>query len=198
MAKKSKSAALVNAQDAHEFAATIARRIATAQVKTATPSRAQNKIQARVTWTEPDGRPGLGYYSMDCSAAEGLGKKTSGPRMKNFVDDLVRTLQWAKARAAKDGYADHGPFQEELHDELTTLGVFNATAGIHDLLKKAMASIQACAQTGLHRNQRRSKNQEKAKDYLMSNIMFALKNGLTDAEINDVVQLAFVKHTMES
>jgi hypothetical protein len=199
MAKKSASVVYVNAQESREFAETIAHRIATAKVKTATPSRSQNKIQVRVTWTEPNGKPGLGYYSMDTGTAESLGKKSSGPLLKNFVDDLFRTLQWAKAHAEKKYRSDdYGPFQSDLHDELIGLGIFTATAGIHDLYKKAMASIQTCVQAGLHRSQRRTKNQEKAKAFLENNILFALKNGLTDADINDVVQLAFVKHTMES
>ena len=107
----------VNASDAKEFADTIAHRISTAEVKTATPTRAQNKIQVRIAWTEPDGKPGLGYLSMDSGDAEKLGKKTSGPLIKNFIDDVFRVVQWAKAAAKKDYRTDDwAPFHEEVHD----------------------------------------------------------------------------------
>jgi hypothetical protein len=153
----------------------------------------------RIAWTEPDGKPGLGYLSMDSGDAEKLGKKTSGPLIKNFIDDVFRVVQWAKAAAKKDYRADDwAPFHEEVHDCLLGIGVLNATSKIHELHKQAMVTISACAQTGLHKSQRRAKNQEKVKAYLESNILFAIKNGLTDDEIQDIIKVAFVKHTMES
>ena len=79
-----------------EFAALLMHRVRTAEVKTASPSRAQTKIQVRIAWTDPDGKPGLGYCSVDTGVAEQLGKKTTGPNLKNFFDDVFRTDAWAR------------------------------------------------------------------------------------------------------
>ena len=196
--QKRKTVILVNAADSAEFARTIVHRIATAEVKTATPSRAQNKIQVRIAWAEPGGKPGLGYLSMYSTAAEKAGRG-NGPLLKDFLDEVFRVVQWAKHLARKEGCeADWGAYHEDLHADLSSLGVFNTTGRLHEIHTDSIAAIYECAKSGIHLSVRKTKNQEKAKKYLDSCIQFALQNGMKDDEINEIIKLAFVKHTMES
>ena len=192
---------LVSAVKTREFAEILVARLVTAQVKTASPSRAQTKIQARVTWLEPDGKHGLGYVAISTSDAELLVKgRDSGPGFKNFVDDVFRTTEWAKEMSHKSYQSDHnwGAYHTDLHNELQKLGFFNADSSIHDLYKQAVDAIRKCAAAGKHKTARVERDRKRAERYLDQAITFAVQNGLKDAEIQEIIHVAFVKHTMES
>jgi len=183
--------------DAKEFAKLIAHRISTAKVKTASPSRAQQKIQVRIVWTDPDGQHGLGYLSMYASAAE---KGSTGPSLKNFIDDVFRIIKWSRdtSRGIYGNDNDWSSFHGEVWRELQKTTCLDATSQVHTLKSRAVHAIVKCAQDGAHKKARREANQAKAKLYIDRSVTFAVNNGLKDDEIRDLIQLAFVKHTMES
>jgi hypothetical protein len=194
MASKKKVPALSPA----EFAVLVAHRINSAEVKTASPSRAQNRIQVRIAWTDPDGKPGLGYLSMFTTSAERLGKGSTGPLLKNFIDDVFRTEIWAKT-LIKDAYGSHWTdAQDELHSELDKLGEYVSSAKIHTLQKQAIDAIRKCAAAGVHVEARKTRNRKRAEDYLGRALLWAMNNGLKDDEIREIIHTAMVKHTMES
>ncbi len=199
--RKDKSGYVIG-QTAADFANVLAHRIKTAQVKTATPSRAQNRIQVRIAWKEPNGNPGLGYYSMHIQTAESLAKKHSGgPSLFNFIDDVFRIISWAKA-ATHDKHGsiswDYGEIHQSVRDELTACGALNGTAKIHTLYGECMQAIAACFRAGKHNTARTAKNREKAKEAIGRVIAFALANGMNDKEIREYIDVAFVQHTMDS
>ena len=200
MAAKKKPV-LVSAARTQEFAETLMHRLATAKVKTASPSRAQTKIQVRVAWVEPDGKHGLGYVAISTSDAELLVKgRDSGPGFKNFVDDVFRTTEWAKdvAQNTYQSVQNWGAFHTDLHNELQKLGFFNADSKVHDLYKQAVDAMRKCAAAGKHKTARVERDRKRAERYLDQAITFAVQNGLKDAEIQEIIHVAFVKHTMES
>src|SRR5512135_1509773 len=183
-----------------EYAAILAHRISTAEVKTATPSRAQGKIQVRVAWTDPNGARGLGYLAMSTGDAEQLARgASSGPSLKNFFQDVFRIVRWTKEVCRKETHSESnwGAYEEDLRLEVKKLGVFNSNSRIHSLHQECLKAIRDCAASGQHKNARKSRLQKRVKDAISGNIQFAISQGLTDEEIRDIVELAFVKHTME-
>lgn len=195
-----KSVVYVNGAATTEHARSIAHAVGTARVRTATPSRAQGKIQVRVAWTEPDGSHGLGYLSMDTRDAEQVAiKKATGPALKNFFQDVFRTVKWSKKTCRKDTKrdADWGAYEEDLFTELKKLGVFNSNSPIHALHKEAVQAIADCAGAGKHKVARKELLVKRVKKAISGNIQFAIEQGLSDIEIRELVELAFVKHTME-
>jgi len=136
--------------DAKEFAKLIAHRISTAKVKTASPSRAQQKIQVRIVWTDPDGQHGLGYLSMYASAAE---KGSTGPSLKNFIDDVFRIIKWSRdtSRGIYGNDNDWSSFHGEVWRELQKTTCLDATSQVHTLKSRGVHAIVKCAKMVLIR-----------------------------------------------
>ena len=198
--KKPSNVVYVKGNLTKEHAKLIAHRLSTAEVKTATPSRSQGKIQARVAWTDPDGAHGLGYLSMDVRDAESVAAgKGTGPSLNNFFQDVFRVVQWCKKTSRKEmgTDADWGAYEQDLRAELNKLGVFRSDSKVHALHKDTIAAIRDCAAAGEHKTARKTRMIKRVKDAISGNIQFAISQGLSDDEIRELVELAFVKHTME-
>jgi hypothetical protein len=198
--KLAKDVILVPSNVTERHAALLAHRVQVAEVKTATPSRAQHRIQVRIAWTDPDGAHGLGYLSMTVQDAESVAvKKTFGPSLHNFFQDVFRTVQWSKKQCRKETgrSSDWGAFEDDLMTELKKLGVMNSNSRIHELHRAAVQAIGDCAGAGKHKTARKERLVKKVKAAISNNIQFAISQGLSDDEIRELVELAFVKHTME-
>ena len=118
--------------DVNDFAKEIVHAIHNAKVKTATPTRAQNSIQVRVSWKDLSKKPRLGYMSLSAKTAEAIFKSgkinISKVKIKEFIMETFRTHQWAHDLEAKatTRAIGQGACLQALDEELTRLGVFES------------------------------------------------------------------------
>jgi hypothetical protein len=194
--------------EVEKLAKSIAFAITTAKVKTATPSRSQNKIQVRISWKDVDGKNHLGYFSMRSSSAVGMVKhhkaRVTGSQWvsgSKFIEDVFRTHKWAEdlEQGIKvknfNGSIGSRACLAALKDELNTLGAFKAVIPIMD---QALQAIHDCAAEGKHTTAFEARKRKEAKAYIGRAIDFAIQHGLKDAEIHEVINEVFVKNVMES
>ena len=137
---------------------------------------------------------------MSTQDAEGLLRGYTGPTLNNFVNDIFRISQWSRA-SARNQYGSEsncGAFEQALDDELNALRFFNSDSRIHTIKTLSIDAIRKCAKSGAHTKALRSRRREEAKSHLDRAIQYAIGNGLKDAEIREIIDLSFVKHTMES
>ncbi|MGH9917865.1 MAG: hypothetical protein ACRD6W_03175, partial [Nitrososphaerales archaeon] len=87
----------------------------------------------------------------------------------------------------------------DLMDELyKKIGAIKPGSKIHVLYKQATKAITEVAKKGTHVSAREKRLRQKAKEYLEGAVAFAISNGLKDADVREALDMALVKHTMES
>lgn len=169
-----------------------------AKVKTASPSRGGFKVQVRVTWKDLAGKPGLGYFSMHTAMVSKAANHTSQKWTRDFVNAVFRVEDWAKAEESKDASKDSHLLQKKVLDELEKLGEFAVGSPAEKLTDKAFKEIRAVVASGKDQKVKRIRGRLKARDYLHQAIMYALREGLRDDEVRDLVKECLVEHTMKS
>lgn len=173
----------------------------TAQVKTASPSRAGFRVQVRVSWKEPGGKPGLGYFALDTSNVGNVtATKYPLALRRDFVSALFRAEKWAAAAyaAAPSEIGGWSQFERAMLDALDSRGTLDDKAAVDKLLQQSLKAIQTVVNAGKDQKVRRIRNKKKAKDYLYQALIYALGSGLRDDEVRDLVKQALVEHTMKS
>jgi len=183
-------------KDVADFAANIRHCISNAKVKTATPTRSQNKIQTRIAWKNLDGTNGLGYFSVSTTTAEALALR-GGHRIKdeNFIDEIFRVNKWAWNEGEYDTY-EANMRSRQFHIELKRVGI-TSTQKISELIDGTLEAIKKCVKAGKHKTARESRMKQKAKSYISGAVDFAIKNGLKDQDIRDLINEAFVRNVHE-
>src|SRR5580704_8710499 len=123
---------------ASEFAPILFHRVNSARVKTASPSRAQKKIQVRITYESPNGKRGLGYYSMNVSVAEKLTKQsifTNYPHPTSFINEVFRVTKWAESSY------DSAARSQEIQHEMRRNGPYDIYDKAKQLLLESLEAI---------------------------------------------------------
>lgn len=171
-------------------------------VKTASASRAGNKIQARLTWTE-NGKKQLGYLSTYLTK----GKLAASPlppgsviqqtfRARERATDIVTSQPGVSVATGPDLYGNVNSIENIVISTLTQDGAVVAKLAllcheVHQKMEKVVAD-------GGHRTARQSRNQIRSRKSLASTLDFALNSGISDDEVRDMLKEAIVRHTMNS
>jgi len=175
----------------------------TSQVKTASPSRSGFKVQVRVAWKEPSGKPGLGYFSVHTGSMSNQGHRVNNPAalMRDFAESIFRTKDWAlRVGSTAPGPVSYGwtDIEKALLDKLDVAGEFAPKSKLDKLSQHAMKEMRAVVASGKDQRIKRIKTRSKARDYLYQAIMYGLESGLRDDEVRELVKQALVEHTMKS
>lgn len=191
----------------HDLVQKVSHRIGTSQVKTASPSRSQGKIQVRVTWLDENGKRGIGYYSVPTAT---ITKGSVIISVWDFVSCVFRVRTEISALVSElSTQVTRGPFFFDkkdtagkltgvLLDLLTQNRLLNKESPASHLCDAAVEKIYACVREGRHHSARSERMRKKGRTYLESALCFALKNGVTDDEIKEMVDMAFVRQIMDS
>ena len=168
--------------------------IATSEVKTATPTRVGRSVQTRVTWRTRDGKRQLGYISRHST-------HSSSFTTREFIYEVYRVEKFIK-----EAYDKHGRVNDEyaeaydmyVRETLDAHTIMAATSRAHQLRDEAQDKINRCRANKEPDDLRKALARKKAREYIGNAVIFAKKNGISDDEINELLNLAFVRHTMES
>lgn len=163
------------------------------EVRTASASRAGNKIQARLVWDE-GGKRQLGYVSV------GVGK-SGVPQVapRTLLDQALRLSARARAGAeaagatGSDRWQRAAAIESEVRDALESL--HPSVQGLCDEVHRKMKAVH---RDGGHQANRRARNQKRAREALASTLDYVLSNGVSDDEVRTMLKEALVRHTMES
>jgi citrate lyase beta subunit len=168
--------------------------IATSEVKTATPTRVGRSVQVRVAWRTRDGKHGLGYISRHSS-------HSSTFSTKDFIYEVYRVEKFIKAAYEKYGRVNDeyaSAYDLFVRETLNSSTIMHAQSRAHELRWEAQDKINRCKANKEPDSLRLALARKKAREYIGNAVLFAKKNGISDDEINELLNLAFVRHTMES
>ncbi len=177
-----------------EFLLDLEQAIATSAVKTATPTRIGRSVQARVAWRTRDGKHGLGYIARHAG-------HSSTFNTREFIYEVYRVENFIKAAFELYGRVNDeygSAYDLYVRNAIEKSPMLYANARAHQLRNEAQDKINRCRANKEPDDLRKALARKKAREYIGNAVLFAKKNGISDDEINELLNLAFVRHTMES
>jgi len=165
--------------------------IPTMKVKSASASRAGNKVQVRVTWKQNE-KTRVGYFSVNVT------KTTKNTKfMRTNSTELVKQIFGSTSYVEKHNRSlwVNKDVVEELEAAISDQSFLDS---IEPIRTEIIARMSAVIESGEHKSNAHKNAHMRASNGLKSILDYALRTGITDNEINDMVREALVRNVMVS